>query len=198
MKKITLLGLICFLLFLSYSKSEAQMHINIINGFGYNIIDFEKLLGVPYWDANNSPYDTQITSDSPLVYKGGVQITFDVLEKLRIGGEVGVNRLYYVEERYSVLMGNDDEFRWRMYDIWTLNVGGLGQLFVTENIYLQSGVGIHNFLDGSGVALGAMAGIGYEVPINEKFSVPVEFRNDWVFGDVLSGVFSLVVGFSIN
>lgn len=174
------------------------MHVNIINGFGYNVIDFEKLLGVPYWDANNSPYDTQITGDSPLVYKGGVQITFDVLEKLRIGGEVGINRLYYVEERYSVLMGNDDEFRWRMYDIWTLNVGGLGQLFVTENIYLQSGLGIHNFLDGSGVALGAMAGVGYEIPINEKFSVPVEFRNDWVFGDVLSGVFSIAVGFMIN
>ncbi len=198
MREKTFHGLLALLLFLTCNAAFAQTHVNIINSWGYNSIDFEELMGVPYWDAANSPYDTQITDESAFVYKGGVQLTFDVAEKVRLGGEVGINRLYYVEERYSVLMGNDDEYRWRMYDIWTLNLGGLAQLYVSDNVYLQTGLGIHNFTNGSGVALSTMAGVGYEIPINEKFSVPVEFRNDWVFGDALSGIFSLAVGFTIN
>jgi hypothetical protein len=178
-------------------ESKAQVHFNIINAWGYNIIDFEELMGVPYWSEDIPAIYTQITDDSPFVYKGGVQLTFDTAEKVRLGGEFSINRLYYVEERYSVEL-IDTEYRWRMYDIWTLNLGALSQIFLNEQLYIQSGVGIHYFLNGSGVAPGVMAGIGYVVPLNDQFTIPIEFKNDWVFGDATSGIFSLALGFTFD
>ncbi len=181
----------------SQFETSAQVHINVINSWGHNTIDFEELMGVPYWDESNPSIYTQITDYSRFVYKGGIQATYNATEKLRLGGELGINRLYFVEERYSVLLGNT-VYRWRWYNIWTLNIGGMAQYFLNENIYLQSGVGVHYFFLGPGIALGTMAGIGYKLQLTEKFSLPIEFRNDWVFGEATSGIFSLAVGFRIK
>jgi len=197
MKNLLSLLIVCIFLFSIQIETKAQVHVNVINSWGHNTIDFEALMGVPYWDEGIPAMYTQITDYSRFVYKGGIQATYDASEKIRLGGELGINRLYYVEERYSVLL-NDTEFRWRMYNIWTLNVGGLAQLFLTDNIYLQSGIGFHYFFYGPGIALGTMAGIGYKFQLSEKYSVPIEFRNDWVFGEATSGIFSLAVGFTIN
>lgn len=177
--------------------SKAQVHFNVINAWGYNIIDFEELMGVPYWSEDIPASYTQITDDSPFVYKGGLQITFDTSEKIRLGGELSINRLYYVEERYSVEL-IDTEYRWRMYNIWTLNLGAISQVFLNEQFYIQPGAGIHYFLDESGVAPSVMAGLGYIIPIKDNFYIPIEFRNDWVFGDATSGIFSLALGFTFD
>lgn len=197
MRKFTSFVFIGILLLVLQLKTTAQVHINVINSWGYNIINFEELMGVPYWDKDNPATSTQITDDSPFVYKGGVQATFDVADKIRLGGELSTSRLYYVEERYSVQL-IDTEYRWRTYDIWTLNIEGISQFFLTRNIYLQAGTGVHYFFNGSGIALGAMGGIGYEIPFTEKISIPVEFRNDWIFGEATSGIFSLGVGLMLN
>lgn len=110
-------------------------------------------MDAPFWDENNSPYNTQITESDRFTYKGAVQVTFRVADGVFIGGEIGINRLYYVEDRYSVMLA-DNEFRWRTYNIWTLNYALLGQFYLSDQSYFQSSAGLHTFLNGSGSTLG--------------------------------------------
>ena len=79
MKKVLRFFLIATFLFSTY-YSYSQISVGIINSWGSNIIDFESLMDAPYWDQDNSPYDTQITDYSRFVYKGGIQITKTVNE----------------------------------------------------------------------------------------------------------------------
>lgn len=40
---------------LSLSSYSQGFKVNILNSFGNNFIDFEKLMDAPFWDENNSP-----------------------------------------------------------------------------------------------------------------------------------------------
>ena len=177
--------------------AKSQISIGIVNSWGTNTIDFESLMGSPYWSDDNSPYDTQITDYSRFVYKGGVQLTKTLKGGDVIGIEVGISRLYYVEERYSVFL-YDNEFRWRTYDIWTTNISAIGQMYFGNNFYLHGGAGLCLFHLDSGISPSIHAGIGYNIKLNNKISIPIEFRNDWIFGEETSGVFALAAIFKIN
>ena len=96
-------------------------------------------------------------------------------------GEVGSNRLYYWEYRWSdgYYSGN----RWRSE--WTTNLGISIKKYVSEAFYLQAGPSVHIFNDGSGTVFGWLAALGYDISLTDQLRIPVGFRVEPVFGNAL-------------
>lgn len=88
----------------------------------------------------------------------------------------------------------DNEFRWRTYNIWILNYAVLGQFYLSDQSYFQSSAGLHTFLNGSGSALGVMAGGGYEFEFTDAITIPIDLRVDAIFGDEMSLIPSIGIG----
>ena len=156
-------------------QTKGKIIINLQNNFGYTIVDVGQAMeiqkfsditkeGLVDWDQFN--------------YKGIVQV-FLARDKMLIGGEVGFNRLYRWEERYKTFNGYD---RWSGGTIWTWHVGALIQLNFANQYYLTTGTGVYTFMNGTGVTVGFPLAVGHIIKLNEKLSLPIEFRTDIIFG----------------
>ena len=156
-------------------QTKGKIIINLQNNFGYTIVDVGQAMevqefsditkeGLVDWDQFN--------------YKGLVQLFFN-RDKMLIGGEVGFNRLYRWEERYKTFDGYD---RWRWGTIWTWHIGALIQLNFANQYYLTTGTGVYTFMNGTGVTVGFPLAVGHIIKLNDKISLPIEFRTDIIFG----------------
>ena len=106
---------------------------------------------------------------------------YELKPGLLLVGELGSNRLYYWEYRWTD--GYYGGTRWRSE--WTTNIGVSAKKMINESFYLQAGPGIHIFNDGTGTVLGVLLGAGYELGIGERLIVPLGFRTEVVFGSAI-------------
>jgi len=191
-----LLGFIIVILFSSICSAK-EIRINLQNNFGYNAINLETLLGSPYYDPDLSKYLTQIYDWDTFFYKGVIQVFFPLRDNLAIGGEAGINHLYFCEERYY-----DPSYglRYRSWDIWTLQAGAVLEYTIDKLVFLQTGLSLHNFYTTGGTTIAVMAAAGYqyEPSFISTFTVPLQFRIDMVFGDVLSFAVSGGIGIQFH
>jgi hypothetical protein len=110
------------------------------------------------------------------------QFLFRSSETLSFGPEIGVSRLYFWEERY-IPNGLSPRYRWET--VWTWFAGGLVRLDLGADNYVMTGASIHTFFNGTGTTVGIPLGAGHTIAVNDRVSIPLEFRVDIVFGDAV-------------
>ena len=69
--------------------------------------------------------------------------------------------------------------------MWTWFAGGLVRLDLGADNYVMTGASIHTFFNGTGTTVGIPLGAGHTIAVNDRFSIPLEFRVDIVFGDAV-------------
>ena len=177
------------------SHVQSQSHnVDVIlqNNFGYTIVNVSEAMGIPEYSRVT---DEGLVESNQFNYNGLMQILFRKSEKVSFGPEVGFNRLYYWEEKH-IPRGLSP--RWRWGTIWTGRLGGLVRMRVAPHYYVLTGASLHVFFNGSGATIGIPLAIGHEVSISELFTIPIEFRIDFIFGDDIPIGIGGGVGLKLN
>jgi hypothetical protein len=158
-------GMLCF------SLATAQIRsVGLIAGAGYTAVDIEDAVDwspLEEWD------------NFGIIIKAVVE--YELKPGLFLVGEVGENRLYYWEYRWSDGYYSGTRYR----SEWTTNIGLSFKKLLGESLYVQAGPGVHIFNDGSGTVLGLVLGAGYEMEVGDRFVVPFGFRVEPVFGNAV-------------
>lgn len=158
-------------------RAFAGTTLNIQNDFGYTIVDVGQAMDI---NEYNSATGLGLSDYDQFNYRLLGQLLVEKSPGLYFGVEAGLHRLYYWEETYKPLPTSS--LRWRYGTIWTVSAGGLVKRDFGDRYYAMTGLSLHNFLNGSGMALGLPFALGHRIKISEKFEMPVEFRADIIFG----------------
>ena len=154
--------------FFFFTSTHAQFKsAGLIFGAGYTIVDIENAIDyspLEEWD------------NIGIIIKAVAE--YELKPDLHLVGEVGENRLYYWEYRWTD--GYYGGTRWRSE--WTTNLGVSIKKMMSESLFLQAGPAIHIFNDGSGTVLGLLLAAGYEMPAGAMFTLPLGLRVEPVFG----------------
>jgi hypothetical protein len=154
------------LFFISLASAQFRS-AGLVLGAGYTIVDIENAIDyspLEEWDHIGA------------IIKAVAE--YEMKPGLLLVGELGENRLYYWEYRWSD--GSYSGTRWRSE--WTTNLGVGIKKMINESLYLQAGPAIHFFNDGTGTVLGLVLVGGYEVPLGTQFTLPLGLRVEPVFG----------------
>jgi hypothetical protein len=153
------------------SMTSAQFRsAGLVVGAGHTIVDIEKAIDyspLEEWD------------NIGVIIKAVAE--YELKSGLLLVGEIGSNRLYYWEYRWTD--GYFSGSRWRAE--WTTNIGVSVKKMMGESLYLQAGPGVHIFNDGSGTVLGVLLGAGYEWGLSDRFRIPLGIRVEPVFGSAV-------------
>lgn len=139
----------------------------LVVGAGYTIVDIEDAIDyspLEEWDHIG------------IIIKGVAE--YEMKPGLMLVGEIGENRLYYWEYRWTD--GYYGGTRWSSE--WTTNIGISVKKMMNEQVYIQGGPAVHIFNDGTGTVLGLLVAAGYELPLGELFTLPLGIRVEPVFG----------------
>lgn len=167
MRRIVILvtGLLCV------SLANAQFRsVGLLVGGGYTAVDVEKAVDyspLEEWD------------NIGIIVKAVAE--YELRPGLHLVGEIGENRLYYWEYRWSDGFYSGTRYR----SEWTTNIGVSFKKMFNESLYVQAGPGVHIFNDGSGTVLGLVLGAGYEIALGESFVLPLGVRVEPVFGNAV-------------
>ena len=168
-----------FFIIVFSTKVLAELNINLQNNFGYTVVNVSEAMEIPEY---SEIADEGLVEWDQFNYKGLLQILFIKSENLSFGPELGINRLYYWEEKHIPPMSSP---RWRWGTIWTGHLGGIVSKSFAAHYYVLTGASLHVFLNGTGVTIGLPFAIGHELPISEDFTIPIEFRVDVIFGNAI-------------
>lgn len=170
-----------FIISLTFFSTElpADMIVNLQNNFGYTIVNVSEAMGIPEY---SNITDKGLVDWNQFNYKGLIQILFNKSENVSYGPEIGINRLYYWEEKHIPPMSSP---RWRWGTIWTGHLGGVVRKSFASHYYVLTGASIHYFFNGSGTTIGIPIAIGHDLPISKVFTIPIEFRIDIIFGNAV-------------
>ncbi len=157
------LSILVISLFAMITTGAQQIGLNAIAGV--TVVDVEKAM------------ETVLEDWDQFSYGGFVYGFYPVRDGISIGGEIGFHRLYYWEERYGTAYGT--YYRWG--DISTVFLGPSVKL-QKNNFYVQPGIDLRIFTNGSGVVPGILFGAGYEILLTENLTLPVGIRADVIFG----------------
>jgi hypothetical protein len=160
--------------FLSFASSQIKS-FGFIAGGGYTVIDVQKVV---------DPNTLSDWNKYGLVFKGFGE--YEIGEGKLLGLEAGTNRLYYWEYRapgYSW-------YNWRTE--WTINAVFYYTHYFGDKLYLSLGPGVHFFYNGT--TFGIMASAGSSINISDKFSIPVAFRIEPIFGSGTPIAINLATG----
>jgi hypothetical protein len=167
MKKITLVlaGMLCI------SLADAQFRsVGLVAGAGYTAVDVEKAVDyspLEEWD------------NIGIIIKAVAE--YELKPGLLLVGEIGENRLYYWEYRWS----DGYYYGTRYRSEWTTNIGLSFKKLFGESLYVQAGPAVHIFNDGTGTVLGLLLGGGYEIKVGDRLEVPLGLRVEPVFGNAV-------------
>jgi hypothetical protein len=179
MKHKNIILLSTFLLFLISIPLFSAMTINFQNNFGWTWVDVGDAMGFP----EGAGVTRWLNDYDQFNYRGSLQIFFDddPDAQLQYGLECGFNRLYYWLEK-SQPIGQSTPY-WYNGTIWTFQLGALAKYKIEDGLYALFGLSAHQFLNGSGLTLGIPIGIQKEYKLSEQWSLPLELRADWIFGN---------------
>jgi len=170
------------LIYISLASAQFRS-FGLVTGAGYTAVDIEEAIGwspLEEWD------------NIGIIIKAVVE--YEMKPTLFLVGEIGENRLYYWEYRYSD--GYNSVTRWRSE--WTTNIVISFRKLMGEALYLQAGPGLHIFNDGSGTVLGFLLGAGYDLEISDRITIPLGIRIEPVFGNAIPVSFLLNSGIRYN
>ena len=170
---------VLFSMFTSICVSAQFRSFGIVVGAGHTIVDVEKMFDRDLEEWDNIGIVLKATGE------------YSLQNGFSMGGEIGANRLYYWEYRWSD--GTYSGTRYRSE--WTTNLLVHGTKYFGENFFVQAGPGVHIFNDGSGTVLGLMTATGYNLNIGENFQIPLGLRIEFVFGEGTPIPVMLATGF---
>ncbi|MBN2610067.1 MAG: hypothetical protein JXB00_00775 [Bacteroidales bacterium] len=174
MKKVIKSFIILLITAKGYSQ---QVEVGVSAFAGFTMVDVE------------SAMEKVLTDWDQFCYGGVFYGFYNYRENLAIGFEAGFQRLYYWEEYYDYGWGG--YYRWG--DINTIHFGPVAELG-KNNLYLQGGLNIRIFTNGSGISPGLLIGGGYKFALSDRIILPVGFRTDVIFGSATPVAFNLSVG----
>jgi len=157
----------------------AETIVNLQNNFGYTVVNVSEAMEIPEY---SEILDEGLVDWDQFNYKGLIQILFKKSETVSFGPEIGINRLYFWEEKHIPPMSSP---RWRWGTIWTGHLGGIVRKSFAKHYYVLTGASLHVFFNGSGATIGIPLAVGLELPISKVFTIPIEFRIDVVFGNAI-------------
>ncbi len=166
------------ILFSLFTGIHAQYLINVQNNFGYTLVDISNAMDIPeYSDIT----DEGLVEWDKFNYKCLFQIMKKTQHEYFIGAEAGIHRLYYWEKKFYP--SSTGSARWNWGTIWTAHAGGLVKRMIADQYYVQTGMSLHIFLNGTGATVGFPLAVGHEIRINDRITLPLEFRVDMIFGN---------------
>lgn len=180
MKRITFIfiGLLCLSLVSAQFSSAG-----LVVGAGYTMVDIENAI-------NYSPLEEW--DHIGIIIKAVVE--YEMKPGLMLVGEVGENRLYYWEYRWSDGYYSGTRYR----SEWTTNIGFSIKKMLGEAYYIQGGPNVHIFNDGSGTVLGLVLAAGKDLQVGDLFTVPLGVRVEPVFGNAVPVSLLLHTGIRYN
>lgn len=158
--------LLILMLFLGQAHAQFRS-AGLVLGAGYTIVDIEDAI-------DYSPLEDW--DHIWIIIKGVAE--YEMKPGLMLVGEIGENRLYYWEYRWTD--GYYGGTRWRSE--CTTNIGISVKKMMNENVYIQGGPSVHIFNDGTGTVLGLLLAAGYDLPLVREFTLPMGIRVEHVFG----------------
>jgi hypothetical protein len=161
------------------SASAQFKSAGLLAGAGVTIVDVSKVL---------EPYELSDWNTYSMMFKGFAE--YSIADDQAIGLEAGTNRLYYWE--YPALPYS--WYNWRTE--WTTNVVAYFLKDFGSRFYLQSGVGLHIFHNGT--AAGLMAGGGAQFYLSEQFVIPLFLRVEPIFGAETPVAINIGTGLKYN
>ena len=164
MKRISIL--LTGLFFISMVHAQFRS-AGLVVGAGYTLVDIENAIDyspLEDWDHIG------------VIFKALAE--YEMKRDLFLVGEIGENRLYYWEYRWTD--GYYGGTRWRSE--WTTNLGISIKKMVNENVFIQAGPSVHIFNGGTGTVLGLLLAAGYELSLGDQFTLPFGIRIEPVFG----------------
>jgi hypothetical protein len=172
--------LIALLLCCSYAVGMTQFRsVGFIVGAGPTIVDVEKAVDyspLEEWD------------NISVVIKGTAE--YQLKDGLMLGGEIGANRLYYWEYKWSDGFYSGTRYR----SEWTTNFGVHITKYFGTVWFVQGGAAVHIFNDGSGTVPGLLVATGADLTIGEKLRIPLAVRIEPVFGNATPIAISIATG----
>ena len=172
MKKIYLFFIVVIF---SVNIFPQKLEIGLNAIAGYTIVDVETAM------------ERILTDWDQFSYGGNIYALYGLKENLMIGLETGFHRLYYWEEYY----GYGGYYRWE--DISTIHFGPKAELKAGK-LFLQTGLNLRIFTNGSGTVPALMFGGGYKIPISDALSIPIGIRTDVIFGSATPIAVNLTMG----
>jgi hypothetical protein len=175
MKRIIVLILSILIFTPSFSQG---MQIQVQAGYGATLVNVKKITGDDKTIYNTYSYEFLLQA-----------LVKSKHAKLKWLPEIGMHRLYYYSSPTPTL---------RNGTVWTAH-GGLGiERSILNYYYLQTGVNLSYFLDGSGLAPGLMGGIGFKIPVSSKFVIPLGVRLDILFAKAIPSSLCVCSGFQFG
>lgn len=165
--------------FIIQATSAQLSSVGAIAGGGVTIVDVEKVL---------DPYTLSDWNTWSMVFKGYAE--YQIGEGKALGLEAGTNRLYYWEYQapgYSW-------YNWRTE--WTTNAVFYFRKELGSKFFIQSGLGVHIFHNGT--VAGLMAGGGTMFQVGEKISIPLFVRIEPIFGSATPVAINIGTGARLN
>jgi hypothetical protein len=163
MKRILILLTGLFLITLVNAQFRSA---GLVVGAGYTLVDIENAIDYsPLEDWDHFAVIIKALGE------------YEMKPGLFLVGEIGSNRLYYWEYRWTD--GYYGGTRWRSE--WTTNFGISIKKMLNENVYVQAGPVVHIFNSG-GTVLGLVLAAGYELPLGDQLTLPFGLRVEPVFG----------------
>ncbi len=175
---------------LSINLTLAQKTVSILPKIGYNAVNIEKATGS--FKYENATGGTYLEQWNQFNYGVTLEALLKEKDKLQYGGEITFNRLYYWEEAYETYYGT----RYRWGNVSTVGLGFTAKYHAGEQFYLKPVIGLEIFTDGSGVTLGTALAAGYDFPLSDRLTFPLEFRTDQIYGNSVSLLIG--IGFGIR
>jgi hypothetical protein len=168
-----------FFLLIASNISGQFRSAGLIAGGGVTVVDVEKVV---------DPYELSDWNTYSFFIKGSAEIHAGSSGSLGI--EAGTNRLYYWEYPAPGFSW----FNWRTE--WTTNAVIYYVRNIGSRFFLQSGVGVHIFHNGTVPGLLAAAGTSFSV--GEKLSIPLSLRIEPIFGTATPIAVNIGTGLKFN
>ncbi len=180
--KISILFSVCilFLLITPVTGRAMESLIFRINaGAGFTFIDLPTAME---WNENYFEDWDKVN------VKVNLQCEFLEFSSLRLGAEVGYNRLYYYYVRVPWVPSA------LIYEatIAPVNVSALVSYSINDNFFIQAAAGPYFFEEGA--VLGVKGTLGYRIPVSENMAVPISLVGDLITGEGTPSSIGITVG----
>lgn len=164
------------------SAFPQKMEIGLNGIAGYTVLNVQSVVGEP------------LTNSSQFSYGGNLLFLYHCGSSLAVGLDAGFHRLYYWEYSFSGF-GYGTEYRWGTEE--TIHFGPMAEL-KKNNFYVQGGLNLRIFTDGTGTVPALLLGAGYAIPISGILALPIGIRTDVVFGSGTPLAVNLSAGLRIK
>jgi hypothetical protein len=174
----------CVLLLGFVPVAQAQVTVEVSGGMGLTAVDLDQWSNAFARSGRDWSKTNHHIRGLVLPFTSG---------KFSLGGEFASQDLFWYT--YNACPGCGS-FVEGTTAVGSTSVMGSGRLDVGHRSFVDFGAGM--FFVGGETRMGAAGAVGHSVPVNEKVSIPIKFRTDIVFGQLVAPAVSVGVSFKLQ